>query len=69
MNVEIKLQGMVGQKTGRLISLHNKDLQSFNTIKDSDTIVPEEKDILVHDGSMTLKLAGSSFEVIRIPSL
>ncbi|MBP7921029.1 MAG: carbohydrate binding domain-containing protein [Saprospiraceae bacterium] len=69
VNVEIKLQGMVGQKTGRLISLHNKDLQSFNTIKDSDTIVPEEKDILVHDGSMTLKLAGSSFEVIRIPSL
>ncbi|MBK6477509.1 MAG: carbohydrate binding domain-containing protein [Saprospiraceae bacterium] len=69
VNVEIKLQGMVGQKTGRLISLHNKDLQSFNTIKDSDTIVPDEKDILVHDGSMTLKLAGSSFEVIRIPSL
>ncbi|MBK7371144.1 MAG: carbohydrate binding domain-containing protein [Saprospiraceae bacterium] len=69
VNVEIKLQGMVGQKTGRLISLHNKDLQSFNTIKDSDTIVPDEKDILLHDGSMTLKLAGSSFEVIRIPSL
>jgi alpha-N-arabinofuranosidase len=64
--IELNINGLAKNSSGKSILMIDKDLKNFNTIDQPAKIVPSEFNLNISKGKVLMNLEGYSFQILRI---